>query len=213
MASWQARQRSRRHRPLDPAEHLSKSLTISVKKAEIMAQVRARRSGLMTGWTSIPRRSPWEAGGSSSAEAEGLLFNMLLFFVDDRWRYTSCVGQSDRGHKVQRTTFEYVWWQNYYLKTSQHATTEAMLAGWNVIVFIIKQPTRKVKVRKSPKPVADAKVCEWKPDCGPGALRALVRYRWRDASFPMLSSSFPGWRNTDLKIFSYRKFHRSQQSK
>lgn len=36
-------------RPLDPAEHLSKSLAIFVKKAEITAQVRAWQGGLMTG--------------------------------------------------------------------------------------------------------------------------------------------------------------------
>lgn len=34
-------------RPLDPAEHLSKSLVISVKKVKILVRVRAWQGGLM----------------------------------------------------------------------------------------------------------------------------------------------------------------------
>ena len=46
-----------------------------------------------------------------------------------------------------------------------------------ITVFIIKQPIRGVKMQKRPKPVADTHVWEGKTACGPGALRALVRYR------------------------------------
>lgn len=149
-------------------------------------------------------RSPRQAAGRSLAG--GWRTRVQHAVVFHRWHtkiYEMC-RPCWRRHKVQRTIFEYSWWQNYDLKIPQRATAKPVLASWNLTVLIIRQP------EEEGKSAADEKVCKEKTCPGTKDIHALEHTDGWDPCLWVPPSSSPGWRSTALKIFPYCKLHMNQ---